>query len=266
MSENTFRQTFAVSGPARLSLRNIRGKMTVRPADDGQVTVTAVKYLDDGDPDRTSVEMWQSGEGHVFVATRYQREWPGKPCRVDYEVRLPAPCTLALRGVTGGVLLQGLDGTFRVKMVSGAVRLQELEGSLWVSSVSGDVTAVQLGGRLRIDTVSGSVQVQAARLDVVEASTVNGDLTMETSLAGGPYHFKTVSGDLRLVVPPETNCRVEMQSVSGRLVMDGVARKAGPLTGRQEATLGEGGTLVRFQSISGDCAVGQPVAAGEAAS
>jgi hypothetical protein len=45
-----------------------------------------------------------------------------------------------------------------------------------------------------------------------------------------------------------------------------VARKAGPLTGRQEATLGEGGTLVRFQSISGDCAVGQPVAAGEAAS
>ena len=135
MSENTFRQTFAVSGPARLSLRNIRGKMTVRPADDGQVTVTAVKYLDDGDPDRTSVEMWQSGEGHVFVATRYQREWPGRPCRVDYDVRLPAPCTLALRGVTG-VSAAWARWDLSGEMVSGSV-LQELDGSLWVSSVSG---------------------------------------------------------------------------------------------------------------------------------
>lgn len=265
MSEKTFRQTFAVSAPARLSLRNIRGQMTVRPADDGQVTVTAVQHLDDGDPQRTGVEMWQSGEGHVFVATRFRRGAPGKPCRVDYDVRVPAPCTLALRGVTGGVLLEGLDGTFRVKMVSGSVRLQELDGSLWISSVSGDVTAVQLSGRLHVDTVSGNVQVEAARLDVVEASTVNGDLTMETSLAGGPYHFETVSGNLRLVVPPDTDCTVEMESVSGRLAMDGMARKAGPLTGRQEATLGEGGTLVRFHTISGDCAVAQPVAAAAAA-
>lgn len=265
MSENSTYQTFAVSSPARLSLRNIRGKMTVRAADDGQVTVRAVKHLDDGDPEHTEVEMWQSGEGHVFVATRYRRELPGKPCRVDYEVRLPAPCTLALRGVAGGVLLEGLDGTFRVKMVSGAIRLRELEGSLWISSVSGDVTAVQLGGRLHVNTVSGNVQVQAARLDAVEASTVNGNLTIETTLTGGPYRFETVSGNLQLVAPPEASCTVEMESISGRLAMDGVTKKATPLARQQRATLGEGGALVRFHSVSGDCAVSQPATAGATA-
>ncbi len=261
MSEKTFRQTFPVSAPARLSLRTIRGQMTVRPAADGQVSVTAVQHLDDGDPERTTVEMWQSGEGHIFVATRYRRGAPGKPSRVDYDVRVPAPCTLALRGVTGGVLLEGLDGTFRVKMVSGSVRLQELDGSLWISSVSGDVTAVQLGGRLHVNTVSGNVQVEAARLEMVEASTVNGDMTLETSLAGGPYRFETVSGNLWLLVPPDTGCTVAMESVSGRLAMDGVARKGGLLAGRQEATLGEGGTLVRFHTISGDCSVARPITA-----
>lgn len=258
MSEKIYQQAFEVPVPANLSLRNIRGKVTVRPAQSNELSVTAVKHVDSGDAERTEVEMWQSDEGNVFIATRFRKGVGGKACRVDYEVRLPAPSTLALRSVSGGVLLEKLEGSFRVKMVSGAVSLKALAGDVWVRSVSGDIRATQLNGRLHLETISGNVEVQAARLDAVDARTVNGNLILETPLSSGPYAFATVSGKMQLLVPAETSCTVEMESVSGQLRVDGVKRRATPFAGRQQATLGGGDTLVRFKSVSGDFVVGKP--------
>lgn len=256
MAKQVYEQEFKATGPAHLSLRNIRGKISVRPAHDGKVAVTAIKHLDSGDPERTEVEMWQSDAGNVFVATRFKRTLGSKPCRVDYDVRLPAPSTVALRCVSGGVLLEQLEGNFRLKMVSGAVKLKGLAGSLWVRTVSGDIIATQLDGRLHLETVSGNVHVQAARLETVEAKTVNSNLVLETPLSDGPYSFQTVSGEMRLLLPADTNCTVEMESLSGLLRVDGVERRATPFARRQQAALGGGGTLVRFKSVSGDFAVG----------
>lgn len=258
MSEKVYQQQFDVPVPAHLSLRNIRGEITVRPGDDEQMTIRAIKYLDDGDVERTDVEMWQSAEGNVFVATRYQKGFPGKACRVDYDVRVPSPSTIALRGVSGSALLERLEGSFRVKMVSGDVSLKELAGSLQVRSVSGDITATQLNGRLNLETVSGNVEILAARLEAAEAKTVNGNITVETPIAAGPYRFQTVAGDMRLLVPPDTNCTVKMTSMNGRLRLNGTERRATPLLRKQQMTLGSGGTPVQFNSISGDFIVGQP--------
>jgi hypothetical protein len=258
MSEKVYQQQLEVPVPAHLSLRNIRGEITIRPADDEQVTITAIKFLDDGDGERTEVEMWQSEEGNVFVATRYQQGFPGKPCRVDYDVHVPSPCTIALRCVSGSALLERLEGSFHVKMVSGDVSLKELAGSLQVRSVSGDITATQLNGRLNLETVSGNVEIMAAQLEAAAAKTVNGNITLETPIAHGPYRFETVAGDMRLLVPPDTNCTVKMKSMSGRLRLNGTERRTTPLSRKQQMTLGSGGTLVRFSSISGDFVVGQP--------
>jgi hypothetical protein len=255
MSQQVFEQAFAVASPARLSLRNIRGQVTMRPAKDGQLAVKAIKHTASGDAERTEVEMWQSDEGNVFIATRFRQGHGGRPCRVDYEVHVPAPCTIALRSVSGSVLLEQLEGRFRVKMVSGQLHLDELQGRLKVRTVSGDITAMELAGRLQLETVSGNVRIQSSRLAAVRAKTVNGNLSLETPLQEGPYRLETVSGQMRLLVPPGTSCQVAMHSLSGRLRLDGEERRASPFARRQQIRLGQGGPLVRFHSVSGDLAV-----------
>lgn len=255
MSQKLYEQTFAVGSPARVSLRNIRGEVSLRPATDGQISVRAIKHSDSGDAAQTEVEMWQSKEGNVFIATRFRRGFGGRACRVDYEVHVPAPCTIVLRCVSGSALLERLEGHFRVQMVSGNVRLDELAGKLKVNTVSGDITALELDGRLRLQTVSGNVHIQASRLAAIRAKTINGNLTVETPLQKGPYRFETVSGSMRLLTPPDTACQVSMQSLSGRLRLDGQEWRASPFTRRQQLHLGKGGPHVRFRSVSGDLTV-----------
>jgi hypothetical protein len=260
MSKEVTNHTFAIPSPAHLSLRNIRGQVSIRPGETGQLSVVAVKHLDNGEPERTQIEMWQTDEGNVFIATRFDNGLAGRPCRVDYEVQIPAPCTVALRTVSGSALLERLEGSFLVKMVSGSVRLQELDGSLRVRTVSGDIAAHQLDGRLHLETVSGNVQIQSSHLDAVRLKTVNGNIRLETPLDGGPYRFESVSGDVQLAVPPGTGCTVTMNSLSGRLQVDGIERRASPFARRQQVHLGKGGPLVHFLSVSGDLAV-KPTAA-----
>jgi hypothetical protein len=260
MSDETFEQVFAVSSPARLVLGNIRGSVDIRPGEPGQIRVSAVKHSDGVGADQTEVILGQDADGTVRAETRYREggllfflRWP---CRVDYTVRVPAACTVDVSGVSDAALVEGIQGDIRVVTVSGSLTLRDLSGSIKIRSVSGRVSGERLAGPLEVETVSGGVNLSASQVTALTASTVSGAVVLESPLGEGPYRFKSVSGQVRLIIPAGTACTVRSSSMTGRFT------SSLPNTGMRVRSGGSlyqiqgGGPEVRHTSVSGDLWVG----------
>ncbi len=256
MSES-IEKTFSVASPAHLSINNIRGSVEIRPGEDSVIQVTAVKQTHTGDEKHTEIEINQDADGTVKAATRFpDGSWNwlfgSQPCEVDYVVKAPRQCSLKLNGVSNTVLAEGFEGAVSVNSVSGEVTLRDLSGSVRIHTVSGDADGERIRGALDLETVSGDATLNASEFASIKAGTVSGDMQIHTPLADGPYTFKSVSGGVRLVVPPETHCTGELHSVSGDLV------SAFPITGysrhhgNQAILVQGGGVKVSMNSVSGD--------------
>jgi hypothetical protein len=264
MNTETTEQLYFVSAPARLEIKNIRGSVTIRGVDGANsIHITAIKHLDSGDAQRTEIQMSQLADGSVSVQTRYQESgwllsllgahWP---CKVDYTVEGPADCTLRVEGVSNTALIEGLKGSLSLKSVSGEIEARRLEGTISLHTISGDIGGDQLSGALTVDTTSGRVRLEASDFSSLQANSVSGVLFFKTPLSTGPYTFKTISGDIRLVVPAKSACNVDFQSISGRFssnlpAVTGQQRQRGS----QSAAVQGGGPMVKFNTVSGNASL-----------
>lgn len=263
MTQEMIEREFAAVAPATLALANIRGSVDIQPGDDGVVTVTAVKHLNTGDPDRTEIDIRQEEDGSVIVETRFKKNdrWFFKrqcqPCKVDYTVRTPHACILNVRCVSSRASVQGLEGELDLRTVSGQAILKDLSGRIRATSVSGEIFGERISGPTEFESVSGKVFLTESRLPIITGSSVSGDLVLQTSLGEGPYRFKTMSGDVRLILPPETGCTVGFSSMSGRLKTSLPTTRNRRRRHRWHAELQGGGPEVRFSSMSGSLLVMQ---------
>jgi len=261
MGIETIERTFTVGTPAQVRIANIRGQVHVQAGEDGLVHITAVKHPEDGDSGRTEVCIGQGGDGQVWAETRFHgRRWhlfgTGRPARVDYTVHVPRDCHLRVAVVSSSIHVEGLRGQIELHSVSGDMTLDDLGDQIEVQTVSGDARGQNLAGRARLKAISGRIHVNASHLTAAEAETVSGDIALEMPLGEGPYRFKSVSGDVRLVVPAASAGTVIGKSVSGR------ARLALPVTASEHSRghwryeVQGGGPEVRFESVSGDLHIG----------
>jgi hypothetical protein len=257
MSEETIEKTFQVADPARLIVSNIRGSIMVEPGEAGVIEVRAVKH-DNFNSDRFTVEMSQADDGTVRLETRSSESWFGfmsHPPKVDYSVRIPQGTNLKASCVSSTLNVSGLEGVFKFKTVSGDMHLERLTGPFKLGAVSGNVTGSNLVGTLELKTVSGRVRLTDSVFPSAVASTVSGDLILQTPISDGPYQFSSVSGTVRMLVPADTHCDVELHSVSGniRSSLPATATKMGH--GLKETQIQGGGTLLSLKSVSGGVSI-----------
>ena len=266
---------FKVASPAHLDLGNIRGSVEIHPGQDGVIHVTATKDAHSGDSSRTEIELSQEADGTVRVATRFpEGAWSwlfgSFPCRVDYVVQAPRNCFLKINAVSSEILAEGFEGEFsfqsvsgelalrsltgpmKIKTVSGSMELADLNGDLRLNTVSGKVSGKRINGALHLDTVSGNVSLGESNLPSVEASTVSGGMHYQTAFGAGPYRFNSVSGNVELLVPPETHCAAELHAISGQLSTKLSATSVSRHNGSQTIDVQGGGVKVYLQSVSGN--------------
>ncbi len=258
MAQETIERTFAVQAPARLRLGNVRGSVVLGPGTAGQIQVTAVKRAGLGSEEHTQVEISQAEDGTVVVETRLHKEsmaglfGRSQPCSVDYTVSLPSDSHVNIRCVSSDMRLEDLSGEFDLESVSGEIALARLTGPLRLSVVSGDVSGEQVAGTLKLKAVSGRVELRQSNLPSVSASTVSGNVHLETPLGEGPYRFDSVSGGVHLHLPAEARCSAHLNTVSGRL------HSALPITashrsrGNQKMDVQGGGAEISLHSVSGN--------------
>jgi DUF4097 and DUF4098 domain-containing protein YvlB len=253
MSDETIEKTFQVTDPARLTISNIRGSIVIQPGETNLIQVKAVKY-GNFDSGRYSIEMTQDSDGSVRVETRSSESMLGflsHPPRVEYTVHVPQGIHLSASGVSNSIKVSGLNGDFRLKTVSGGIDLTDLSGPLKLNVVSGDISGSRLSGTLGLESVSGRVRMMESAFPNADASTVSGELVLQTSLADGPYHFSSVSGSVRMLVPADTHCNAELNSVSGSIRSSLPATTTRLGHGSKISQIQGGGAEVRLKSVSG---------------
>ena len=114
-----------------------------------------------------------------------------------------------IAGVQGGVNVNSVSGDIDVdeaigeidvETVSGDVRVTDSEGTMELASVSGDIEAFGTATRFDATTVSGDVKAKIGLTDLIDLSSVSGDLDINFELAkGGRIEARTVSGDITLI-------------------------------------------------------------------
>jgi hypothetical protein len=256
MPDETIERDFTVSSPAQLSVSNIDGSVEIRSGADNNIHIVAVKHINSGNAERTQIIIEQNAAGVVRAATRFPEDGLGwlfgsKPCRVDYIITAPRQCSIDVNGVSADALIEGFDGKFDINAVSGSVTLRGLTGPLHLHTVSGDVSGEHVSGALMLDTVSGDIELRQSTLPAVNANTVSGRLDLETSLGSGPYRFGSVSGEVRLNVPADAACTVELNSLSGKVSAKAAVTEQWSRNGVHRLQVHNGGVDVHMQSVSG---------------
>jgi hypothetical protein len=250
-------KTFNVASPVVLKVNNICGSVEIKPGGEGIIQVRAMKRLDSGDEKRTIIEIVQEKDGNVKAATRFPvTGWNwlhnSQPCEVDYQIKAPHDCSLQINGVSNYVFAEGFMGTVNVKSVSGEITLRDLEGSVCIHTVSGDVCGERIAGSLSLETVSGDIDIKESQIASIKSNSVSGDVRLQISITEGPYLFKSISGEVYLTLPSDTQCTAELHSLSGELGSALPVTGSSLAHGSQIFVINGGGSQVILHSVSGD--------------
>ncbi|MFI5255479.1 MAG: DUF4097 family beta strand repeat-containing protein [Candidatus Limnocylindrales bacterium] len=180
-----------------------------------------------------------------------QFRWGAGVGELDLIVEMPRSARLELGTISGDVHVADVDGPQHYKTVSGGLELSGVSGEIEVDATSAGVTIESAAPTaLRLRTISGDVAVRGPAIRRLEATTMSGDIRIESAFEAGPEHsIETVSGDTRLVTG--SGLTIEARTVSGDIRSDAPHRTGGG-PGRRAIIVGDGKARLHFRSLSGD--------------
>ncbi len=211
MSE-TIEKKFNVSKPARLTVNNVSGSVNIRQGEEGTIQVTAIKHPFTGDEKRTEIEITQETDGSVKASTHFpDGGWSwifgSHPCDVDYVISVPAQCSIKANGVSAPMILKDSTG-ISISIPSAEKSHSKTSKARCGSTLSAGTRRGKPERQTECRHGLGRCSGKGFDLRAINGKTVSGDIRISTPLTKGPYEFKSVSGDVQLKLPSETQCTV----------------------------------------------------------
>lgn len=169
-------------------------------------------------------------------------------------VAIPNDARTDINTVSAGTVVSGIHARTSLNTVSGDVTADDIDGRMEINGVSGTFEGHQLRGRLEANTVSGSITVHDSFLDPIELNGVSGDITLDLTNNSTRVESNTVSGDVTVRVPSGGGYRVNVSTMSGAAIVDGV-KLGGKWHRGGEARDGDESLRLEASSVSGDVVV-----------
>lgn len=133
-------------------------------------------------------------------------------------VTVPADCPIQLGVVSASAMVCGLSSGASVKGVSGEITLDGVAGEVQADTVSGALEGRDVDGAIRFKSVSGDLTLADGSLTLLEADSINGQVAADVSLAAaGAMRISTISGDVTVRLPDDSDTRVRLHSTSGNV-------------------------------------------------
>lgn len=192
--------------------------------------------------------------------------------RAVLEIRVPVSAGLDLegfatdftvRGTRGDVSIETLNGRVTVDVTAGEVRVEAINGRIDVrgtideaslETAAGDIAVAGVRRSLHAESVSGKVEVTGSAVEEASLSSVSGTVRYAGKLASkGRMKIETVSGEVRLELPPNVSATFSIDTFSGELTSDFPSARVrsdhGP--GREmRLVTGDGGFRVDIETFS----------------
>lgn len=169
-------------------------------------------------------------------------------------IAIPRDARTDINTVSAGVVVSGIHARTSLNTVSGDVTADDIDGRIEINGVSGTFEGHQLRGRLEANTVSGSMTVHDSALHPIELNGVSGDITLDLTNQQAKVESNTVSGDVTVRVPAGGGYRVNVSTMSGAAIVDGV-KLGGKWHRGGEARDGDESLRLSASSVSGDVVV-----------
>ncbi|MGH3193179.1 MAG: DUF4097 family beta strand repeat-containing protein [Streptosporangiaceae bacterium] len=222
----------ATDGTPSLEVASISGDPLEVTYEDGVLTVSHENLTWDG------LLKWLRPQRHAATVT----------------VTVPRKCPTQVGVVSATAVLSGLSARASVKSVSGGITLDGVTGDVDANTVSGALEAQGVNGRLDFRSVSGDLTLAEGWLERLDAHAVSGDVTADVDLDPlGGLQVTTVSGEVTLRLPAESDTKVRLHSISGdvRSEFEGLRRSSAPASHSVSGNLGAGSGLVSVTTMSG---------------
>jgi hypothetical protein len=169
-------------------------------------------------------------------------------------VTVPADCPVQLGVVSASALVSGLSSGASVKGVSGDITLDGVSGGIEANTVSGELQARSIDGPVRFESVSGELTLADSSISALTGQNVSGRVTADVTLVPpGGVDVTTVSGEVTLRLPDDSDARVRLNAVSGKVQTEfGSLRvKKAPASHTVSGNVGAGTGHVCVTSVSG---------------
>ena len=127
----------------------------------------------------------------------------------------------------------------QMKSASGTVRGHQVTGEARCITASGDIRIVTVGERADLSTASGDITIEECR-GSLSVATLSGDIRVGR-LTGPDLNAKSMSGGVRIGIPPRTRLDLDANTLSGRVSLP----SPGPV---EEPPVREMGIKVRLVS------------------
>ena len=122
---------------------------------------------------------------------------------------------------SGDVRVEDLGGMLNIALTSGELSAQNVGGDVRVVSINGDITVECVKGRVDANTTSGSIILTGIDGDVAANTTSKDIIWTGTLRPGGRYHMKSLSGEVRMVIPADApSFTATLASYSGEIETD----------------------------------------------
>ena len=261
-------QTVAVTRGARLTVENFGGEVVVRTWPREEVRVRASHGR------RAKVVVRTTAAG---VVVRADQSATGS---VDYQISIPSWMSVRVNGTyafidieagegevvaettRGDVIVKGGTGTVTAKSIMGDVVVENATGRVTASSVNEDVRLTGVSGDIIVESSNGDIRMSNVRAQIVDASTINGDISFEGPPAErGRYRFATHNGNITADVPPTSSVTFHVRSYQGRLLsslkLQGPPRSEVQRGRRTTYTLGSGSAEMELETFGGTIRIGK---------
>jgi hypothetical protein len=169
-------------------------------------------------------------------------------------ITVPADCPIELGVVSASAVVCGLSSGAAVKGVSGEVTLDGVAGHVEAETVSGALEGRDVDGSVSFKSISGDLTLADGSLTRLEADNISGQIAADASLAAmGGMRISTISGEVTVRLPADSDARVRLHSTSGnvRSEFDALRAAMSPGSHTVSGNLGDGSGNVSVNSVCG---------------
>jgi hypothetical protein len=174
---------------ARITIRNGRGNISVRPSDDAQIRISGKKKANawnENDAqqvaERVGVEVVQNGDGYEIRPTGVSKG--ESRISLDLDVAVPKKASLTIRNEKGDITVADMAKPVNVTNGVGDIEIRDTAGDVSIDTRKSDIKVSDTKGNIKISGHGGEINVSGA----------TGGLTIEGEFYGAIRADKVAKG------------------------------------------------------------------------
>src|SRR6266851_7957327 len=225
----------SVPTDARITIRNGRGNISVRPSDDAQIRISGKKKANawnENDAqqvaERVGVEIVQNGDGYEIRPTGVSKD--ESRISLDLDVAVPKKASLTIRNQKGDITVADMAKPVNVTNGVGDIEIRGTSGDVGIDTRKSDIKVMDTKGKINVSGATGGLTIDgefygAIRVDKVAKGvrfiSQRTDLTL-SQLAG---HMEAGPGNLEIFDAPgnlsvRSQDDITLENAGGKVKVD----------------------------------------------